>query len=406
MACRPCPARAAVAFAAAHQQRAEGQRLAKLDLALPHQFEAGRKGRGHGGDALLGFGEVLGEVGLKRHPIHVLADQPLENFAGILQRPDGADDRRVIVAEAAFALHGIGLEQVVKAGFPEVAAADDDGFGLAPRMDRHAEPRPPHQLLRCPPHGLEPLQPELQQRRHHLAARLVVGCRLRHHQPALEVGEPGRHHQVIGGDLDALLAHRLDEGEVLLGKRQHRNLRQVDLLAPRQFEQQVERAFIAVDVHVKHLVVQRDGRLRIEPIGCRFGHYFGARLASKAEAFAPRHEAVKPTASARCGRSAVCRDAVAATCLDGSAQLLCPLQRRGRQHDAVIRALAEINLDDLQFAAAPERTESLLQRCRGRLRAGGLGCDESCTWATEPPEAAVSVEATSAVAAGAGRTGR
>jgi hypothetical protein len=37
-------------------------------------------------------------------------------------------------------------------------------------VDRHAEAWAIHQLHRRPPHGFEPLEAELQQRRHHLAA--------------------------------------------------------------------------------------------------------------------------------------------------------------------------------------------------------------------------------------------
>ncbi len=114
-------------------------------------------------------------------------------------------------------------------------------------------------------HGFEALQPELQERRHHLAGRLVVAGDLRHHQPALEIGEPGRHHEIVGGDLDALLAHGLDEAQILLGERQDRDLGEIDLLAAGEVEQQVERAFIAAHVDIHHLVVGR--RCGLEPLG-------------------------------------------------------------------------------------------------------------------------------------------
>ncbi len=40
----------------------------------------------------------------------------------------------------------------------------------------------------------------------------------------------------------------LDEGEVLLGERQHRNTRQIDLLEARELEQEVERPLEAVEI--------------------------------------------------------------------------------------------------------------------------------------------------------------
>ena len=126
--------------------------------------------------------------------------------------------------------------------------------------------RPVHQALRGEPHRFQALEAELQQRRHHLAGRLFVAGRLRHHQPALEVGQPRRHHEIVGGDLDALFADGLDEAQILLGERQHRNLREVDLLAPRQVEQQVEWALVAVNVDIHDFVVGGRRRLRLDPV--------------------------------------------------------------------------------------------------------------------------------------------
>ena len=73
------------------------------------------------------------------------------------------------------------------------------------------------------------------------------GC-FRQQQARFEVGEPRRHHQIIGGELEPQLARRLDEGEILVGERQDRNLGEVDLLLARQRQQQIERAFEALDV--------------------------------------------------------------------------------------------------------------------------------------------------------------
>ncbi len=51
----------------------------------------------------------------------------------------------------------------------------------------------------------------------------------------------------------------LDEGEVLLGERQHRNARQVDLLAAGELEQEVERPLEAVEI-------DREGGLALGPV--------------------------------------------------------------------------------------------------------------------------------------------
>jgi hypothetical protein len=72
--------------------------------------------------------------------------------------------------------------------------------------------------------------------------------RLGQEQARLQVGEPGGHDQIIGGELEAQAAGSLDEGEILLGERQDRDAGDVDLLARASVEQQIERPLEAVDV--------------------------------------------------------------------------------------------------------------------------------------------------------------
>ena len=67
-------------------------------------------------------------------------------------------------------------------------------------------------------------------------------------QARLEIGEPGGHDEIVGRELEPQLARFLDEGEILLGERQHRNARQIDLLAARELEQEVERPLEAVEI--------------------------------------------------------------------------------------------------------------------------------------------------------------
>ena len=73
----------------------------------------------------------------------------------------------------------------------------------------------------------------------------------------LEVGEPRRHHQVVGGQLQPQLARLGDELEILLGQRQHGDLGQVHLLRARQRQQHVERTLEAVEADDQRLVGAR-----------------------------------------------------------------------------------------------------------------------------------------------------
>jgi len=49
---------------------------------------------------------------------------------------------------------------------------------------------------------------------------LVVIARLRQQQARLQVSEPRRHHQVVGGDLELQVPLRRNKAEILVGERQ------------------------------------------------------------------------------------------------------------------------------------------------------------------------------------------
>ena len=94
----------------------------------------------------------------------------------------------------------------------------------------------------------EPAQPLRQRVRHVLGAQPVGLVLLGQQQARFQVGEPRRHHQVIGGKLQAQLSRRFDEGEILVGKREDRDFGEIDFLLARQREQKIEWALKTLDV--------------------------------------------------------------------------------------------------------------------------------------------------------------
>jgi hypothetical protein len=75
------------------------------------------------------------------------------------------------------------------------------------------------------------------------------------------LGPSGGHHEIVGRELKADFSRGLDERQILIGQRQDRNLGEIDLLLPRQRQQQVERALIPFDVnHQRRLAVGDLGR--------------------------------------------------------------------------------------------------------------------------------------------------
>ena len=88
------------------------------------------------------------------------------------------------------------------------------------------------------------------QRRRQLdpARPVLLGRRLGQEQPRFQVGEPCRHDQVVGGDLEPQPPLRRDEREILIGQGQDRDAGEIDLLVARQRQQQIDRPLIAVEV--------------------------------------------------------------------------------------------------------------------------------------------------------------
>jgi FAD/FMN-containing dehydrogenase len=81
----------------------------------------------------------------------------------------------------------------------------------------------------------------------------IVGIGLGGEQEGgFEIGEPCGHHQIVGGELKLQAAGLLDEGKILHGKPEDRDLLQVHLVVAGQFEQQVEGALEATQLDDQH----------------------------------------------------------------------------------------------------------------------------------------------------------
>ena len=76
-------------------------------------------------------------------------------------------------------------------------------------------------------------------------------------QPRFQIGEPSRHHQIVGRQLEPELARFLDESEILIRQRQDRDLGEVDLLLAGEREQEIERPFEAFDIDDQSRLVGR-----------------------------------------------------------------------------------------------------------------------------------------------------
>src|SRR5262249_22954693 len=152
-------------------------------------------------------------------------------------------------------LLGIGRQKVVERRRPFRMLDMGDRLGLAAAEHVAIELWTPEQALGGLPDRFEPLEPQRQSVRHVLGALPFRRVDVRQQQARFQVSEPGRHHQIVRRELEPQPARLLDEGEILVGQRQDRDLGEIDLLMAGQRQQEVEGPLETLDVdHQRRLV--------------------------------------------------------------------------------------------------------------------------------------------------------
>ncbi len=125
-------------------------------------------------------------------------------------------------------------------------------------------------------HGLQPHQAEGEARCQFVAGGLVLVTFFPGQQKlGLEKSQPRRHHQIVGRQFQAGFQRLVDEFEILLGQRQHRDLGEVHLLRAGQRQQQVQRTLEALQIDDQRFAGAR-GVVGVGPtlergLGARFG---------------------------------------------------------------------------------------------------------------------------------------
>ena len=120
------------------------------------------------------------------------------------------------------------------------------------------------------------------------SSSLVLHRRTRQQHARLDLGQDRGHHQVLGGELEAHLVHRLDVLDVLARDLGDRDVEDVQVLAADQVQQQVERTFERLEDDLER--VRRDVEV---------ARQLGDRLA-----FARRRTASPPASARPCRRRA------------------------------------------------------------------------------------------------------
>jgi hypothetical protein len=146
------------------------------------------------------------------------------------------------------------LEDLVQGGGPQ-RLADDLGtlWRAAPEhvpVVEMAGVKVRHRLA----HRIQPPEPERQPASHRFRVDVVLVLLVgRKKQFRFEIGEPRRHQQVVSRQIDLAVLRLVNIGEVLVGQLQDRDLREIDLVPPRQLQQQVERPLESVEVDAERI---------------------------------------------------------------------------------------------------------------------------------------------------------
>src|SRR5580692_3135608 len=354
----------------AHVKRCKSRVLVQLEMAFAHQFQRRGKARCHHRRFHRRLHQIFGQILIERAPLHGEADQPLQRLARFGERPHRALGQAHERSRLGLAAPGIGGEQVVERRRPFRMFYLGDRLGRAALENLTAELRPVEQLLGDIADDFEPAQPLRQRIGHVFGAQPIGRMLLRQQQARFQISEPRRHHQIIGGKLQAQLSRRFDEGEVLVGQREDGDFGQVDFLLAREREQEIERALKTLDVDDQRRLIGgslRQLALELIIVGVHATTSAGgqvpfmrrensARPAATSKGAAGR--LVASAAAARRAASPASAGAAAATaCISASSPLQCKTMSQPAATAAAVRS-------DSEPDKAPMEMSSLIKRPR------------------------------------------
>ena len=142
---------------------------------------------------------------------------------------------------------------------------------------------------------------ELQPQRQFLGTRVLLLV-LREQHRRFQIGEPRSHHEIVRRQLQLQRLGPLDIGDVLVDQREDRDALEIDLLPPREIEQQVDRPFPPVEIEIERIGIV--GRSRQVPaFGFRIGRVDRDRLFAHAAASVSANNASRLASRADCATS-------------------------------------------------------------------------------------------------------
>ena len=190
--------------------RAERGRLLQLDRALPGELQAGDQARGHGRAAQQRVAQIVGQEarrGRASRGRSAAAPAAASAASGVISRRAG-----MVMRDHAAALHrrAVGAEQLGQAGPPERGdrrPAIGSGAPRAKRARCRAAGAPASSAAARRSASSRRSRSPRSSAMASASAQLALGRRQQ--ELRLQVGEPGRHHEIFGRDLQLRAPARL-----------------------------------------------------------------------------------------------------------------------------------------------------------------------------------------------------
>jgi len=147
----------------------------------------------------------------------------------------------------------VGFQKIVERGFVGDRFLDLQLLRFATTEEILPHLRQAAELVSGLLHRLQSLKLEFQRSSHFRTARFFFTVGIRKKEAGLQVSEPGRHHEIVGRQLQSKTPRLAHEFQVLIRQLEDGDILEIDFLIPRQLEKRINGTFIAFQVDTKAL---------------------------------------------------------------------------------------------------------------------------------------------------------
>src|SRR3984893_8116066 len=239
----------------AYIQGRKSRLLLHLHHTLANQLKGRSKTRCEYRTSEAGIDDERKQILIEPRPVSRPPDQTLERFACLRQRPDASLGHPYMRKRAALALLRVSGQEIVQGRRPFRMLDVRDGLRLTSTKNIPIELGTTKQLLGDGADGFQALEPQRKRAGECSSVLAFLRRDIGQQEPRLQIGKPRSHQKVVGRKLQPEPAGLLDEGQILVCKREDGDLGEIYLLLAGQRQQKVKRPLESFDVNYKRRLV-------------------------------------------------------------------------------------------------------------------------------------------------------